>query len=37
MVSFELVPMEKAEMNPVGVGRDAPNVDPNLPEPTGRL
>ena len=37
MVSFELVPMEKAKDNPVGFGRDEPNVDPVLQEPTGRL
>ena len=28
MISFELVPMEKARQTPNGTGRDAPNIDP---------
>lgn len=36
-ISYELVPKEQAELNPVGDGRSAPNVDPFLPEPTGRF
>ena len=37
LVSFELVPMEKALQNPNGMGRDEPNIDPALPPPTGRI
>lgn len=35
--SFELVPTEEALKNPNGLGRDAPNNFPPLPEPTGRM
>jgi hypothetical protein len=36
-MSFELVPIAQALRNPVGEGRSEPNVDPHLPEPTGRF
>ncbi|CAG9328112.1 unnamed protein product [Blepharisma stoltei] len=36
-ISFELVPKDAALNNPVGEGRSDPNVDPFLPEPTGRF
>lgn len=36
-MSFELVPIEVAEKEVNGIGRDAPNAYPVLPEPTGRL
>ena len=36
-ISFELVPKESALACPVGEGRDEPNIDPHLPEPTGRF
>jgi len=36
-VSFEMIPMSVAELNPVGNARDEPNRDPILPEPAGRL
>lgn len=35
--SFRIYPTAAAEKNPQGVGRDAPNTDPVLPEPEGRL
>ena len=37
LCSMEMVPKWKMEMNPVGLGRDEPNVDPYLPPPVGRL
>ena len=37
LISFELVPKERAEACVVGEGRDAPNVDPFLPPPIGRF
>jgi hypothetical protein len=36
-LSFELVPVEEATKKDCGMGRDAPNNYPVLPEPTGRL
>ena len=37
LCSLEMVPKWKMEMNPVGLGRDEPNVDPYLPPPVGRI
>ncbi|CAG9332379.1 unnamed protein product [Blepharisma stoltei] len=37
LVSFEIIPKEKAEACKVGEGRDEPNVDPYLPPPFGRF
>lgn len=36
-ISFEMIPMNVSELNPVGIGREQPNLDPVLPEPAGRL
>jgi len=36
-ISFSLIPDHAAKLSPVGVGRDAPNNDPFLPEPAGRI
>ncbi len=36
-LSFELMPVSDAERLKNGIGRDSPNQNPNLPEPTGRL
>lgn len=36
-ISCELVPEELALLNPVGHGRDEPNLDPHLPPPIGRI
>lgn len=37
LISFELVPLDRARACAVGEGRAAPNVDPFLPEPLGRF
>ena len=37
LCSLQVLPKWKAEMNPVGKGRDEPNVDPYLPPPIGRI
>ena len=37
LCSLEILPEWYASMNPVGKGRDDPNVNPYLPEPFGRL
>eukprot|EP01016_Furgasonia_blochmanni_P049256 TRINITY_DN7455_c0_g1_i2.p1 TRINITY_DN7455_c0_g1~~TRINITY_DN7455_c0_g1_i2.p1 ORF type:complete len:1220 (-),score=269.58 TRINITY_DN7455_c0_g1_i2:385-4044(-) len=37
LLSFELMPIAEAEKQANGNGRDAPNIYPVLPEPTGRL
>lgn len=36
-ISFGMIPQAQAKLAPVGKGRDAPNVDPFLPEPAGRI
>jgi hypothetical protein len=36
-MSIEVVPKEEADKVKNGLGRDAPNVFPSLPEPTGRF
>lgn len=36
-ISFELIPLNLAQACPVGEGRSEPNVDPFLPDPTGRF
>ncbi|CAM9569100.1 unnamed protein product [Phaeothamnion confervicola] len=36
-ISISLWPVDKANLAPVGVGRDAPNNSPYLPPPTGRM
>lgn len=36
-VSVDVYPSKDAENNPVGKGRDDPNLNPFLPPPTGRL
>lgn len=35
--SFEIVPWAEVVKDKVGEGRDAPNQNPSLPEPLGRL
>ena len=37
LCSLEILPYWYAEMNPVGKGREEPNVNPYLPQPFGRL
>ena len=37
LCSLEMVPKWKKELNPVGKGRDEPNVAPYLPPPVGRI
>ena len=37
LCSLEMLPKWKAEMTPVGKGRDEPNVNPYLPPPVGRI
>ena len=37
LVSVQLVPVEDVEKLPAGFGRSAPNSNPALPKPTGRL
>jgi len=37
LVSFELMPLDVSQACKVGSGRSEPNVDPFLPEPTGRF
>ena len=37
LCSIEVLPDWKATTNPVGKGRDSPNVDPYLPPPVGRI
>jgi hypothetical protein len=37
LVSIELVPADVAEAMPVGRGRSAPNENPHLPPPAGRM
>jgi hypothetical protein len=37
LLSVELVPLEIAKKMPAGFGRSAPNANPELPNPTGRL
>jgi hypothetical protein len=34
---MEILPMWKAELNKVGIGRKEPNVSPYLPPPVGRF
>jgi len=36
-LSFAMLPEAAAKLSPVGLARDAPNIDPNLPEPAGRI
>lgn len=36
-VSIDVYPLKDAEDNPVGKGREDPNLNPYLPPPTGRL
>lgn len=36
-VSIDVLPIKDAEDNPVGKGREDPNMNPYLPPPTGRL
>ena len=36
-ISFELVPKADSLACPVGEGRSEPNIDPKLPDPTGRF
>jgi hypothetical protein len=36
-IQIEIVPLDYAEKNKVGSGRDEPNVNPFLPPPIGRL
>ncbi|TMW65611.1 hypothetical protein Poli38472_008253 [Pythium oligandrum] len=36
-VSVQIVPQKEAEMAPVGKGQEAPNVNPYLPPPVGRI
>ena len=35
--TIEIMPAEIAESKPAGTGRSAPNMNPELPPPTGRL
>lgn len=37
LCSIEVVPQWYAELNPVGKGRDEPNMNPYLPPPVGRI
>jgi hypothetical protein len=37
LCSLEILPMWKAELNRVGIGRKEPNVSPYLPPPVGRF
>ena len=37
LCSLEILPKWKADLIPVGKGRDEPNVDPYLPPPVGRI
>ena len=37
MCSLEILPKKNADLEPVGKGRDNPNVNPYLPPPVGRL
>lgn len=37
LVSVQIWPIEKAELKPVGFGRNDPNIDPFLPPPVGRV
>ena len=37
LCSFEILPMWKAELSKVGLGRKDPNVNPYLPPPVGRF
>jgi hypothetical protein len=36
-VRIDIVPLDEAEMDPVGKARQEPNKDPYLPQPVGRL
>ena len=36
-VSIELLPLQVANALPAGLGREAPNTNPHLPEPPGRI
>lgn len=36
-ISIQIVPEQEALMNPVGKGHDAPNMNPYLPPPVGRM
>jgi len=36
-ISMELMPMSIAAQIPAGMGREAPNTNPHLPEPEGRI
>ena len=37
LISLELLSKNKAASKPAGVGREAPNANPTLPEPEGRI
>ena len=37
LMSVQLVPLQEVEKLPAGFGRSAPNSNPTLPKPTGRL
>ena len=37
LCSVEILPKNMAELEPVGKGREEPNVNPYLPPPVGRL
>ena len=37
LCSLEILPEWKAKLNPVGKGREEPNIDPYLPPPIGRF
>lgn len=36
-LSIQIVPEQEAKANPVGKGQEAPNVNPYLPPPVGRM
>lgn len=37
LIGIKIYPIEKAELQPAGIGRSEPNADPFVPPPTGRL
>lgn len=37
LIGIQILPMDKAQVQPAGHGRTEPNNDPFLPPPTGRL